>query len=126
MSSVLPIEKALDHLERAVAGLTSSTGIDALRYIHRLGNEPGCSKHAAESAKHIADLCSQAEVELLRSIEEMETEQDGEAEESLGHALVHLDQIAETVESVNGETEAPVERRRATRGPDRRKRAANA
>jgi hypothetical protein len=100
MSEVQPIDETLDRLEHAVAGLTTSTNIDALRYIHQLGQNPGCSRHAAESARHIADLCTQAQSSLIDSIDHMEAERDDTANSYLGHALVHLDKIAETVASV--------------------------
>ncbi len=102
MSDVQPIDDTLDRLENAVAGLTSSTNIDALRYIHQLGQNPDCSRHAAESARHIADLCTKAQSSLMESIEYMESERDEAAQSYLGHALVHLDKIAETVSSVVG------------------------
>lgn len=110
MSDANPIERTLNHLEEAVAGLTSTTNIDALRFIHRLGKSPGCSRHAAESAKLIAHLCSEAEADLVRSIDQIETEDDAAAEDNLGHALTHLDQIAETVASVASEQLKPMVR----------------
>lgn len=108
MSDANPIERTLDHLEEAIAGLTSTTNIDALRFIHRLGKSPGCSRHAAESAKLIAHLCSKAEAELVHSIDHIETEDDAAAQDNLGHALTHLDQIAETVASVASEQLKPM------------------
>ncbi len=113
MSDDQQIDKTLDRLEHAVAGLTSSTNIDALRYIHQLGQNPGCSRHASEAARHIADLCTQAQTSLIESIDHMEADHDDTAQTYLGHALVHLDQIAETVRSVDSpaQSSSPVERR---------------
>ena len=116
MSDVQPIDDTLDRLEDAVTGLTTSTNIDALRYIHQLGQTPGCSRHAAESAQHIADLCTKAQSSLMESIEFIEAERDIAAQSYLGHALVHLDKIAETVSSVVGRRQPePVVRRARNR-----------
>jgi len=106
MSDAHPIDQTLDNLERAVAGLTSSTSIDALRYIHKLGQTGGCSRHAAESAQYIVELCTQAESSLTQSIEYMEAEHDDAAESHLGHALVHLNRIATTVATLVSPPEA--------------------
>lgn len=119
MSEVHPIEWTLDRLEDAVAGLTSSTNIDALRYIHRLGQSDGCSRHAAESAKMIAEMCTQAERQLVESIDHLEAEDDQVAESHLGHALTHLDRIAETVASVSNPQEPQRATERATRTASR-------
>ena len=119
MSEVNPIEWTLDRLEDAVAGLTSSTNIDALRYIHRLGQSEGCSRHAAESAKLIAELCSGAERQLIESIDHLESEDDQTAESHLGHALTHLDRIAETVASVSNPPEAQQSAERSSRAATR-------
>lgn len=118
MSDVHPIDETLDRLEHAVAGLTSTTNIDALRYIHQLGQTPGCSRHALESARYIAELCTEAESSLMESIGHLEAERDDSAHTYLGHALVHLDKIAETVASV---TDQPQPRDEAKTEPHTRR-----
>lgn len=97
MSDLDPIDDTLDQLELAVEGLTSSTSLDALRYIHQLGTTPGCSRHAAESVKFIADMYVEAEASLMAGIDHIEEDRDDVANDYLDYALVHLDKIAEAV-----------------------------
>lgn len=106
MSDVEKIDETLDQLELAVQGLTTSTSLDALRYIHKLGTASGCSRHAAESVKHIADMYAQAEASLMAGINHVKEDRDDIAEDHFGYALVHLDQIAEAVAIVTGEQPA--------------------
>ena len=81
MSDVDKIDETLDQLERAVEGLTSSTNLDALRYIHELGTAPGCSRHAAESVRHIAEMYVEAEASLMAGLDHIEADADDAAGE---------------------------------------------
>jgi len=114
MSDVDQIDETLDQLELTVEGLTTSTNLDALRYVYELGTTPGCSRHSAEAVKYIAEMYLEAEADLLAGIGHIEDDHDEDANEYLGQALVHLDRIAEIVNSVTGR-KADTPQRKLTR-----------
>ncbi len=110
MSDVEQIDETLDQLEQTVEGLTTSTNLDALRYVYELGTSPGCSRHSAESVKYIAEMYVEAEASLMAGIDHIEADRDDVANDYLGHALVHLDKIAKIVNSITGKEAAPPQR----------------